>query len=192
MSPRNTPPPGNSWSGESVNQVFGIEKYISLVGLMIFAFGVGFLLPVLLVFLQLVGVVTPRTLLGAWRYAIVGIFCLGLGGMRSLGLFAARVDPPEVENANLAAATALKQVVDVPVMFVGQNMDPLGAEAILQNEQADIIAMGRALLADPELPEVLSRPAGPAQKGRVSRLTSRGARPSGRSGPPGAAGRGTV
>ena len=65
-----------SWSGESVNQVFGIEKYISLVGLMIFAFGVGFLLPVLLVFLQLVNVVSPRTLLGAWRYAIVGIFAL--------------------------------------------------------------------------------------------------------------------
>ena len=43
---------------------------------MIFAFGVGFLMPVLLVFLQLVNVVTPRVLLGAWRYAIVGIFCL--------------------------------------------------------------------------------------------------------------------
>lgn len=65
-----------SWSGESVNQVYGIEQYIGLVGLMIFAFGVGFLLPVLLVFLQLVGVITPRVLLGAWRYAIVGIFCL--------------------------------------------------------------------------------------------------------------------
>ena len=65
-----------SWSGERVNQVFGIDKYVSLVGLMVFAFGVGFLLPVLLVFLQLVNVVTPRVLLGAWRYAIVGIFCL--------------------------------------------------------------------------------------------------------------------
>ena len=43
---------------------------------MIFAFGIGFLLPVLLVFLQLVGVVTPRTLLKNWRYAIVGIFVL--------------------------------------------------------------------------------------------------------------------
>jgi sec-independent protein translocase protein TatC len=43
---------------------------------MIFAFGIGFLLPVLLVFLQLVGVVTPKVLLGAWRYAIVGIFVL--------------------------------------------------------------------------------------------------------------------
>lgn len=64
------------WAGASVNEVFGVDKYISLVGLMIFAFGIGFLLPVLLVFLQLVGVVTPRTLLGGWRYAIVGIFCL--------------------------------------------------------------------------------------------------------------------
>lgn len=65
-----------SWSGESVNQVYGIQKYVSLVGLMIFAFGVGFLLPVLLVFLQLVNVVSPRALLGGWRYAIVGIFVL--------------------------------------------------------------------------------------------------------------------
>ncbi len=65
-----------AWSGESVNQVFGIEKYISLVGLMIFAFGIGFLLPVLLVFLQLANVVSPRALLLAWRYAIVAIFVL--------------------------------------------------------------------------------------------------------------------
>ena len=27
-------------------------------------------------FLQLVGVLTPRTLLGAWRFAIVGVFVL--------------------------------------------------------------------------------------------------------------------
>jgi sec-independent protein translocase protein TatC len=65
-----------SWSGSDVNQAFAVEKYISLVGLMIFAFGVGFLLPVLLVFLQLVGVVTARTLVGGWRYAIVAVFAL--------------------------------------------------------------------------------------------------------------------
>ncbi|MGB3736346.1 MAG: twin-arginine translocase subunit TatC [Ilumatobacter sp.] len=64
------------WAGSEVDEVFGVDKYISLVGLMIFAFGIGFLLPVLLVFLQLVGVVTPKTLLKGWRYAIVGIFCL--------------------------------------------------------------------------------------------------------------------
>ncbi|MEO6653913.1 MAG: twin-arginine translocase subunit TatC, partial [Ilumatobacteraceae bacterium] len=38
------------------------------------AFGVGFTIPVMLVFLELLGVLTPQMLLGAWRYAIVGIF----------------------------------------------------------------------------------------------------------------------
>lgn len=51
---------------------------------------------------------------------------------------------------NLAAAIAIKQVVDVPVMVVGQNMDPAFAESVLQDEKADVIAMGRALLADPD------------------------------------------
>ncbi len=53
---------------------------------------------------------------------------------------------------NLGAAIAIKQVVDVPVMVVGQNMDPAFAESILQDGKVDVIAMGRALLADPELP----------------------------------------
>lgn len=65
-----------SWAGEEVNQIFSVSSYVRLIGLMIFAFGVGFLLPVLLVFLQLAGVVTPRRLLGSWRYAILGIFVL--------------------------------------------------------------------------------------------------------------------
>ncbi|MEM1333193.1 MAG: twin-arginine translocase subunit TatC, partial [Actinomycetota bacterium] len=65
-----------SWAGDDVTAVFSVSSYVSLVGLMMFAFGIGFLLPVLLVFLQLVGVVTPRQLLAGWRYAIVGIFCL--------------------------------------------------------------------------------------------------------------------
>jgi sec-independent protein translocase protein TatC len=63
-----------SWSGTEVNQAFQITKYISLVTLMVLAFGVGFLSPLLIVFLQLVGVLTPRTLIKQWRYAIVIIF----------------------------------------------------------------------------------------------------------------------
>ena len=63
-----------SWSGTEVNQAFQITKYVSLVILMILAFGVGFLSPLLIVFLQLVGVLTPRTLLKQWRIAIVAIF----------------------------------------------------------------------------------------------------------------------
>ena len=49
-----------SWSGNDVDQAFQVSKYVRLVGLMVAAFGVGFLFPVLLVFLQLVGVLTPQ------------------------------------------------------------------------------------------------------------------------------------
>ncbi len=65
-----------AWAGEDVNEIFSVSSYVSLIGLMIFAFGIGFLLPVLLVFLQLASVVTPRRLIGAWRYATVGVFVL--------------------------------------------------------------------------------------------------------------------
>ncbi|MGI9646721.1 MAG: twin-arginine translocase subunit TatC, partial [Ilumatobacteraceae bacterium] len=66
----------SEWAGEDVNEIFTVDSYVALIGLMIFAFGIGFLLPVLLVFLQLAGVVTPRQLLKSWRYATVGVFVL--------------------------------------------------------------------------------------------------------------------
>jgi len=53
---------------------------------------------------------------------------------------------------NRAAAAAVKHVVDVPVMLVGRIHDPQLAERILQEGDADLIVMGRPLLADPELP----------------------------------------
>ena len=65
-----------SWAGEGVDQAFQVSSYIRLVTLMVVAFGVGFTIPVLLVFLQLIGVLTPRTLLRAWRYAVVGTVAL--------------------------------------------------------------------------------------------------------------------
>jgi sec-independent protein translocase protein TatC len=43
---------------------------------MVFAFGIGFEFPVLLVFLQIVGVLTPQTLLKGWRFAIMAIFVI--------------------------------------------------------------------------------------------------------------------
>lgn len=63
-------------SGPDVQQAFQISKYISFVGLMVAAFGVGLEFPVLLVFLQLAGVLKYQTLFGGWRYAIVGIVVL--------------------------------------------------------------------------------------------------------------------
>jgi sec-independent protein translocase protein TatC len=63
-----------TWSGTDVTQSYQITKYVSLVVLMMLAFGVGFLSPVLIVFLQLVGAVRPKTLIKQWRFAILGIF----------------------------------------------------------------------------------------------------------------------
>lgn len=52
-------------------------------------------------------------------------------------------------------AAEVKQVVDVPVIAVGRISPELG-ERFLQEEKVDFIAMGRALRADPELPNKLS------------------------------------
>jgi sec-independent protein translocase protein TatC len=65
-----------AWSGTDVRATFQVSKYISLVGLMVAAFGIGFEFPVLLVFLQIVGVLQPQTLKKQWRYAIMIIFVI--------------------------------------------------------------------------------------------------------------------
>jgi 2,4-dienoyl-CoA reductase (NADPH2) len=52
---------------------------------------------------------------------------------------------------NVGAAAAVKQAVDVPVIAVGRIHDPETAEQILADGRADFIAMGRPMLADPEL-----------------------------------------
>ena len=49
-------------------------------------------------------------------------------------------------------AHEVKKVVHVPVITVGRINDPFLAEAIITGGQADLVAMGRASLADPELP----------------------------------------
>jgi len=61
------------WAGEGVGQVFSVQSYVSLIGLMIFAFGLGFMLPVFVFGLQAVGAVTPRRLIKSWRIALVAI-----------------------------------------------------------------------------------------------------------------------
>jgi thioredoxin reductase len=52
----------------------------------------------------------------------------------------------------LHLAEGIKQAVKVPIIAVGAIHDPLLAEEALQKKQADLIAMGRGLIADPELP----------------------------------------
>ncbi len=49
-------------------------------------------------------------------------------------------------------AWAIKKELDVPIMAVGRINDPLLAEEIIKTGKADLVCMGRGLLADPEMP----------------------------------------
>lgn len=60
-------------------------------------------------------------------------------------------------------AKGIRDVTDLPIITVGRINDPLLAESILQNGDADLISMGRALIADPDLPEK-------AKKGRFEEI----------------------
>ncbi|MBI4595032.1 MAG: FAD-dependent oxidoreductase [Candidatus Tectomicrobia bacterium] len=50
-------------------------------------------------------------------------------------------------------AEQIKKVVSIPVITVGRINDPILAEEIVASEKADIVAMCRGAIADPELPK---------------------------------------
>ncbi|MCE9592293.1 MAG: NAD(P)-binding protein [Planctomycetes bacterium] len=49
-------------------------------------------------------------------------------------------------------AASIRKVVDVPVIAFGRIVDPVQADKILANGEADMVIMNRALIADPHLP----------------------------------------
>jgi len=64
-------------------------------------------------------------------------------------------DQPRGSNVPLAAA--IKEVVKVPVAVAGRLDDPFIADDVLVSGKADVIAVARGLLADPELPNKAAR-----------------------------------
>ncbi|MCE5283609.1 MAG: FAD-dependent oxidoreductase [Deltaproteobacteria bacterium] len=61
-------------------------------------------------------------------------------------------------------AEAVKAAVRIPVITVGRIKDPLKADRIIREGKADLVSMGRALIADPHLPEK-------ARTGRFDEIT---------------------
>jgi len=57
-----------------LSPLIGIGAYFELVSRLVLAFGLVFQLPLVVLFLSVIGVVKPRTLLRTWRYAILAIF----------------------------------------------------------------------------------------------------------------------
>jgi 2,4-dienoyl-CoA reductase-like NADH-dependent reductase (Old Yellow Enzyme family)/thioredoxin reductase len=68
-------------------------------------------------------------------------------------------DPPTIpligseRGCFIPLAKAIKEVATVPVIAAGRIKSPLLAEKVLEEGTADLISMGRALMADPNLPE---------------------------------------
>lgn len=65
-----------SMGGDSVQYQYSLESYVTLILYMMLAFGVGFQFPIVVVFLQLIGLVEPKQLASFRRFAIVIIFVL--------------------------------------------------------------------------------------------------------------------
>lgn len=65
-----------AYAGSGTTPAFAIDKYVGFVLLLMIGFGAGFQFPVILVTLELLGVVTPQTLLKSWRTVVVVIVIL--------------------------------------------------------------------------------------------------------------------
>jgi 2,4-dienoyl-CoA reductase-like NADH-dependent reductase (Old Yellow Enzyme family) len=82
----------------------------------------------------------------------------------SIGMGGAIIPPMYVPAAAFVyLAAGIKEDVDIPVFCAGRVVDPLKAEDILLKNQADMVAMTRACLCDPELPTK-------AQEGRLDEI----------------------
>lgn len=62
--------------GDDLVTAYSPGKYFQLIVYMMLAFGIGFEFPIVLVFAQMIGILTPQTLARYRRYAIVGISVL--------------------------------------------------------------------------------------------------------------------
>lgn len=57
------------------------------------------------------------------------------------------------DAVNIHLAEGIKKVVDVPVIGVGKIGSPQIAEEVIVEKKADLVALGRALVADPFFPQ---------------------------------------
>ncbi len=92
--------------------------------------------------------------------------CLEKAGIQAFILSRGAARPPAATSKFISAissmriprgclvylAEGIKEAVRVPVAAANRINDPVLAEKIIEDGKADLIAMGRALIADPELP----------------------------------------
>ncbi len=74
-------------------------------------------------------------------------------GSYQFGFFTTHPPMFAPHGMNVYLAAEIKKHVKVPVATIGGLNDPAQMEEIIASGQADIVEMGRAILADPELPD---------------------------------------
>ena len=83
------------------------------------------------------------------------IFAKMLTESRNLDYITAEAGIPPMYSppgSLMYSAATIKEVVDIPVIGGGRVIDPVQAEQILEDNQADLVFMNRALICDPEMP----------------------------------------
>ncbi len=81
-----------------------------------------------------------------------GVACISVSGGNWYALHLT-IPPMSVERGVLVpAAAAIRKVVDVPVIAAGRLDDPALAAQVLADGSADLVAVGRALIADADWP----------------------------------------
>lgn len=82
----------------------------------------------------------------AYKEAGVDVFDISSGGEGPIG---ASGRPGTHAAYQVPLAKAIKEALDVPVIAVGRLDDPKLANAVIGNEEADLVAVGRGLLRNP-------------------------------------------
>jgi sec-independent protein translocase protein TatC len=65
------------YGGDVVEQLWSIDRYFEFVLLLLFSTGLAFQIPVIQLLLGLVGIVSGKQMLAAWRYVLLGAVVLG-------------------------------------------------------------------------------------------------------------------
>ena len=93
---------------ENLTPMLSVEKYFSFVAKLCFAFGLVFQLPLVVILLTWIGIVSARTLLAQWRWAILIIF-----------IVAAILTPPDpISQVCMAVPLCVLYFASVAASFV--------------------------------------------------------------------------
>ena len=108
-----------SFGTEAMEPLIGVGPYFNFVSRLCLAFGLVFELPLLILFLSVVGIVNPRMLLRAWRYAIIIIVAMS-----------AMLTPPDIISQVMMAGPVL-------VLYIGSVLVSIAVTSRRRNKEND-------------------------------------------------------